>query len=80
MDLYRLQEILGVFVVVAVVLGTILFLGSAIIIVHEAILRALRLAKSGVSLLRDGPINETASPRGQWSIRFRSKPRFGLPH
>jgi hypothetical protein len=79
MDLYRLREILGVFLVVAVLVGTILVLGSAIIFVQEAILRALRLAKTGVALLEGGPMKGTTSPKGRWSMRFKSKPGFGFP-
>jgi hypothetical protein len=45
MDLYRLREILGVFVVVAVLVVTILVLGSVFIFVQEAVRRALRWRK-----------------------------------
>jgi hypothetical protein len=79
MDIFRLQEILGVFLVVAVLVGTILVLGSAIIFVQQAILRALRLAKPGAALLKARPINGTASPKGRWSMRFQSKSGFDLP-
>lgn len=75
MDLYKLREILGVFVVVACLVGTVLVLGSAIIFVQEAILRARRLAKTGVTLFGRGPMNGTAAPKGRWSMRSQSKPR-----
>jgi hypothetical protein len=79
MDSYRLREILGVFVVVAVFVGTMLLLVSAIIFVQEAILRALRFVKTSVALLESGPVNGTASPKRRMSsMRSQSKPRFGL--
>ena len=65
--------------VVAVSVGAILVLGSAIIFVQEAIHWTLRVSKTGVALLGGGPMSGTASPKGRSSMRSQSKPSFGLP-
>jgi hypothetical protein len=79
MDLYRLQEIPGVFLVVAVLVGTTRSWETQSFSFKKSSSKALRLAKTGVALLEDGPMKGTAPPKGQWSMRFRSNPRFGLP-
>ena len=48
MNLYTMQEFLGVLIVLAVVTGTILFLGIAFILFQEGIRRAVHGAKARV--------------------------------
>jgi len=68
-DLYTLQEFLGVLVAVAVLVGTILVLGSAFILVQELISRAIRLAKAGVKVFERLSVRKTMSLKSRWSIR-----------
>lgn len=46
MSLYIVQEFIGVLLVLAGLLGTMLFLGIAVILFHEGIRKALRSAKT----------------------------------
>ncbi len=49
MNLYTVREFLGVLLVLAVFMGTILVLGVALILFHEVIRRALHGAKTAVT-------------------------------
>jgi hypothetical protein len=60
MNLYALQEFLGVLLVLAVFMGTILVLGVALILFHEVIRRALHGAKTAVTPLKG------LSAKDQW--------------
>jgi hypothetical protein len=48
MDLYTLQEFVGVLAVVAVLTATTVVIGIAFILLQEATLRAGRIARAGV--------------------------------
>ena len=60
MNLYAVQEFLGVLLVLAVFMGTILVLGVALILFHEVIRRALHGAKTAVTPLKG------LSAKDQW--------------
>lgn len=60
MNLYTLQEFLGALLVLAVFMGTILFLGVVLILFDEVIHRALHRTKTAVTPLKG------LSAKDQW--------------
>ena len=67
MNLYTMQEVLGVLVVLAAATGTILVFGVAFILLQEGIRRAAHGAKAGVIHFRG------LSAKDEWHQRAHAR-------
>jgi hypothetical protein len=67
MNLFIVQEFLGVLLVLALSMGAILILGVVFILFQEGIRRIVRLAKNGVVPLED------LSPKDGWLERTHAR-------
>ena len=70
MNLYTVQEFLGVLLVLAVTMGTILLFGVAFILLQEGIRRAVHGAKAGVIHLKG------SSAKDDWLQRAHGRSVF----
>jgi hypothetical protein len=73
------QEFLGVFVLVAVLTVTALFIGIAFIVFQEVMLRARDLAKASAPAINSVSRKGIEFTKNRWSNHSRTKSRFGLP-
>jgi hypothetical protein len=67
MNLYTMQEFLGVLLVLAALTGTVLVVGIAVLLLQEGIRRAVRGSRSHLMPIRD------LSAKEQWLQRNHSR-------